>query len=186
MREARKTLSATGDAQKSDFILDHGFYAEVLQIAESTGSTFLKNYVQLMIDADNAKALIRVTKMMKDADLFKSAVIPGGTVDETTLMNAAQNGAITEPFQGTAFASAVETIAPIIHSGTLTAFERVCDDVMTDYLRQAALIPYGIEPVVAYISAKQREIQNIRIIMSGRFAGLRQQTIRERMREAYV
>ena len=183
--EARQTLAATMDAQRSDFILDRAFYAEVLSIAVSTENPFLIGYVQLMIDSDNAKALLRALKMMK-ADAFSDAVVEGGSVDAATLVAAIENGAVTEPFQGTALAGAVETIAPNIYNGTLTAFERTCDDVMTEYLQKAALIPYGIEPVVAYIAVKQREIQNVRIIMNGRLAGLSPKTMRERMRMSYV
>lgn len=183
---ARQTLASTGDAQKSDFILDRAFYAEVLSLAESTENAFLIGYVRLMIDSDNAKALIRSLKMMKGAELFADAVVEGGTVDAVTLLAAAENGAVTEPFSGSALAGAIETIAPVIYSGSLTAFERTCDDVMTEYLQGAALVPYGIEPVVAYIAVKQREIQNVRIIMNGRLAGLSPKTMRERMRMSYV
>ena len=182
---ARKSLAATLDAQKSDFILDRAFYAEVLDLAESTENEFLIGYVKLMIDSDNAKAMIRALKTMQ-GELFAAAVIEGGSVDAATLVSAVENGAVTEPFQGNALAGAVDTIAPIIYSGTLTAFERTCDDVMTEYLQKALLIPYGIEPVVAYIAVKQREIQNVRIIMNGRLAGLSPKTMRERMRKSYV
>ena len=40
--------------------------------------------------------------------------------------------------------------------------------------------------MVAYLAAKENEFTAVRIIMSGRMAGLDTETIRERLREAYV
>ncbi|MGM9662261.1 MAG: V-type ATPase subunit [Oscillospiraceae bacterium] len=186
VREARTVISSTGDPRKGDFILDRACFAEMLKLAEALGSEYLVGYVRLMIDTENVKALLRVLRMCQGPELLAEAVLPGGTVDADTLLAAAQNGAMTEPYQGTAVAPAVERIAQAIHGGSVTAFEKACDDVLTHYLQGAALVSFGPEAVLAYIAAKEQELRNIRIIMSGRMAGLRAEKIRERMRESYV
>ena len=43
-----------------------------------------------------------------------------------------------------------------------------------------------MEIVVGYLFARQGELTALRIILSGRLAGLDKDTIRERLREAYV
>ncbi len=43
--EAAETLSATGDPQLADFLLDRAYYAEMLSAARATGSDFLVRYV---------------------------------------------------------------------------------------------------------------------------------------------
>ena len=48
------------------------------------------------------------------------------------------------------------------------------------------LIPFGPEPVLAFVAAREQEMRNVRIIISGKLAKLPASTIRERMREAYV
>ena len=73
-----------------------------------------------------------------------------------------------------------------LSGGSLTPFERACDDAQTGFLQQAILIPFGPEPVLAFIAAREQEMRNIRIIISGKLAKLPAATIRERMREAYV
>ena len=47
-------------------------------------------------------------------------------------------------------------------------------------------VSFGEAPVIAYLAAKEAEIVAIRIIMTGRLAGLPTDVIRERLREAYV
>ena len=71
-------------------------------------------------------------------------------------------------------------------SGELTAFERLCDDAVMGYLAQARRIPFGEQAVVGYLYAREAEFTAIRTILSGRMAGLDADTIRERLREAYV
>ena len=68
----------------------------------------------------------------------------------------------------------------------MTRFEKACDDAVTAYLSQAKYIAFGDAPVAAYLAAKENEWTAIRVIMSGRLAGLSKETIRERLREAYV
>ena len=46
--------------------------------------------------------------------------------------------------------------------------------------------PFGVEAVIGYLVAKEIEFTAVRIIMSSRMAGIEGDTIRERLREAYV
>ena len=57
---------------------------------------------------------------------------------------------------------------------------------MTRYLAGAKYVPFGEAPVVGYLAAVDSELTNLRIILSGRMAGLDGDTIRERLRESYV
>ena len=50
----------------------------------------------------------------------------------------------------------------------------------------AKYIALGPEPVIAYLMAKETEIKNLRIIFTGKINRLPENTIRERLREAYA
>ena len=76
--------------------------------------------------------------------------------------------------------------AAAIAGGRLTRFERLCDDAMLDHLRRARFVPFGDAPVIAYLAARERELTAVRIILTGRLAGLGPDTIRERLRESYA
>ena len=70
--------------------------------------------------------------------------------------------------------------------GSLTAFERECDNALTAYLAAARRIPFGEETVIGYLYAKELEFTAIRAIFAGRAAGLDGDTIRARLRETYL
>ena len=59
-------------------------------------------------------------------------------------------------------------------------------DAVTDYMRSSALISYGPEAVAAYLSAIEGEIQAVRMILTGRLAGVKPEAIRERLRDLYA
>ena len=46
--------------------------------------------------------------------------------------------------------------------------------------------PFGVEVVLGYLAAKEAEWTAVRIIMSGRMAGMTADAIRERLRDQYV
>ena len=54
------------------------------------------------------------------------------------------------------------------------------------YLTQAKRVAFGEQPLIAYLAAKDSEFTAVRIIMTGRLAGLSADVIRERLRDAYV
>ena len=53
-------------------------------------------------------------------------------------------------------------------------------------MQKAKYIPFGEQPLLGYISAKDNEFTAVRIILTGRLADLPADVIRERLRNAYV
>ena len=67
-----------------------------------------------------------------------------------------------------------------------TAFEKACDDYLTEYVKEAKYKTLTPEPVAAYILAKETEAKCVRIIMTCKLHNIDAETIKERVREAYV
>ena len=81
---------------------------------------------------------------------------------------------------------AAEAGSAALNGGRLTRFEKLCDDAVLNYVAGAKYVAFGEAPVIGYLAAKENELTSVRIIMSGRMAGLDADTIRERLRESYV
>ena len=64
--------------------------------------------------------------------------------------------------------------------------DKFCDNYIMSYMKEAKLKALTIEPVVAYIYAKQTEFKNIRIIFTGKLNNISNEKIKERLRESYV
>ena len=62
----------------------------------------------------------------------------------------------------------------------------MCDDAVMGYLSDGRRVPFGVEPIVGYLFARASEATIIRIIMTGRMAGLDRSIIRQRLRRTYA
>lgn len=184
--KASEVLSATGDPQLSDFLLDRAYYAEMLSAARATGSRFLTDYVRVSIDAANLRSVVRTLRMKKGGDFLEKVLFEGGTVSVGSIVDAAFSGDVTEPFAPTCLRAAAELGGEAAKGGSLTRFEKACDDAVTAFATKAKGVSFGVEAVIGYLVAKEIEFTAVRIIMSSRMAGIGGDTIRERLREAYV
>ena len=185
-KEAAEVISTTGDPQLGDFVLDRAYYAEMLSSAKKTRSTFLERYVRATIDAANLRSAVRTLRMKKGGDFLKKVLFEGGDVPTEKILAAALGGNLEDPFRSTQLRAAAEIGAQAAAGGSLTKFEKVCDDAVTAAAAKAKSVPFGVEAVIGYLVAKEIEFTAVRIIMSSRMAGITGDTIRERLREAYV
>lgn len=184
MEEAKSVLEETADPQRADFILDRACYQELLAQGKASQSDFVAQYVKLLIDAANLRSTVRATRsgMPRLAD----ALIPGGTVPPEKILAAKDIQGALKPFGDTPLKEAAQAGLEVLSGGSMTAFEKTCDNAVTGFMKRAKQVPFGPEPVLGYLFARQSETTAIRIILSGRLAGLSKDTIRERLREAYV
>ena len=60
------------------------------------------------------------------------------------------------------------------------------DDRLLHMTTGAHYVALSPDPVIAYLMAKETEIKNLRIIFTGKINRLPENTIRERLREAYA
>ncbi|MCD7802169.1 MAG: V-type ATPase subunit [Clostridiales bacterium] len=187
MLEARGLLASTKDPQQADFLLDQAYFREMADMAAETGSSFLEGYVALMVDAANLRSLVRVRRMGKDSDFLKTVLFRGGSVPPERVTAAADGSAELEQIYGSGLlAEAAALGQTAAQGGSLTAFEKACDNAQAAYLSTARQVAFGEQPVIAYLAARDNEFTAIRIIMTGRLAGLPVSVIQERLRDVYV
>lgn len=186
MTEAADVLSATGDPQRCDFVLDRAYYKELSQLAADSRSSFLQEYVRLMIDAANLKSAVRILRMHKDLEFLNAVIMDGGSVDKSAIATAVMSGGSLEGVFTGHLQEAAALGDSTAKGGRQTAFEKACDDALNSYLQQSRMIPFGDGVLTAYAAAKENEITAARIILSGRLSGVPAESIRERLRDAYV
>ena len=187
--EVIDVFARTGDPQLIDFIFDKACFAEMREAATTGGSQFIMDYVRLQIDIVNLKAFVRIRQMGKPWDFFSQVFIEGGRIQDKLFI-----GSYDEPYEqfaeklipyGLSLAMA-EGGAMLRETGRFTALERLCDNRLVEYAKAAKQISFGIEPLAAYLIAKEAEIRTVRIIMTGLLQGLSREAMAERLRETYV
>lgn len=183
---AREALGSTGDPQVADFILDRTYFGELTTLAKEADSAFLEGFVALTIDVANLRSAVRASRLNKGADFLQQVLVEGGTVPTRTLAMA-KGDELGNLFRTSTLAEAAALGADLSApgSGALTDFERLCDNALMDYLAGGRRVPFGEQPIVGYLYARESELTAIRIILSGRMAGLDGDTIRQRLRRTY-
>ena len=136
---------------------------------------------------DPLRSVIRTLRMGRSAGFLKEFLFAGGSVSVDAAMKAAVNGEVEQTYRSTPLRQAAQVGAEAVENGLgLTEFEKLCDDAVLRQAGKARRIPFGVEVVIGYVAACEAELTNLRIILTGRMAGLKADTIRERLRESYV
>ena len=185
--QAKELLASSGDPQAADLLLDRAYYTEMLAAAKAARSPFLEGYVRLSIDSVNLRSVVRAARMGKGPDFLRRVLLPEGNVKTDSLLAPGAGAAdLAGVFAHTYLTAAAQEGAEAMRGGSLTQFERLCDNALTAYLSQGKRVAFGEHPLIGYLYAKENELTTIRIILTGRLAGLDAETIRERLRESYV
>ena len=186
MEEAKSILARTANPQLADFSLDRACFHELDDLAGKIGSDFLKGYVAVLADSTNLRSAVRTLRMGKDAAYLQEALVPGGSVREERFAQTADREGLAALFPNGILAEAAALGVQAVEGGSMTAFERACDNAVNRYLADAKLKPFGEEPVIAYLAAVESETTAVRMILTGRLAGIAPDVIRERLRDLYA
>lgn len=192
MRQAAEKLAdlfrLEPDPQQVDILLDRAMYEEILETVKSLKSPFLTGYFTNLTDLLNIRTYLRVRRMNGSKDFLEKALLPAGDVDMTKLVQ------IQEPLEVLVDRLMFGPYAQVVEDGiqtyqktdTLTRYEKLADDHLIKYIKQAKYVTFGPEPIVGYLLAKENEFKIIRIIMVGKINQLPVEEIKERLRDVYV
>ncbi|SFC78406.1 V-type ATP synthase subunit C [Clostridium uliginosum] len=187
--EAINNFETTKDPQIIDIILDKYMFKALIQIKNEIKDGFVDKYVAAIIDSTNLKTLLRVKKQNKGREFFASVIIEGGSLDKDRLLallnDAVEN--ISTKLSYTDYAEFIKSgIEYYTKTGSVSLLEKLVDNFIMNMMKDAKIIPFGVEPVLAYVYAKETEIKIIRIIMVGKLNNISAEVVRERLRDIYV
>ena len=189
IKEVIETFGATQDPQVIDLILDKACYKDMMIEISKLKNDFIKGYVELKIDTINIKSFIRAKEMKKSWDFFSKIYIEGGKVPERLFINNYDEPLeqFTERLGAFNLSDILtESVPALKETGRFTVLEKFCDNLLMDYVKDSRYVPFGIEPLVSYIVAKESEVKTVRIIMAGKLAGISSELIKERIRNTYA
>ncbi len=189
VQEAIDVFGRTADPQAVDFILDRACYESMCKAAAHSGNEYIQGYIALLIDTLNLKTFVRLREMKKNWDFFSKVFLPGGRISESLFVSSYEDSyeQFAEKLLPYGLDEALSEGAVLLkESGRFTVLEKLCDNRLLQYAKQAKYISFGVEPLAAYLIAKEGDIKNVRIIMAGLLQGLSKAKIKERQRESYV
>ena len=182
-RNAYAAACRTESGQSADVIVDAAALQALSDAADETDCALLREVFAFVCDSTNMKIAYRCARTGKDISFTESAVSACAKLDKRLLCACAVQGeaALLAHLSGTPYAAG----AALLQKST-TAFEKWCDDSVTDMVKRAKYVFFGFEPILAYYYAKVAEIKSVRIILSGKQSGVPIETIKERVRALYV
>lgn len=182
VQEAIEMYAKTKSGRYIDTILDKACFQVMSDAAEKLGNEYVSRYVTKLADVTNLKTLLRIWKMKRSDEEMEESIVPGGELSAELLMKALKNDTILQTLKETTYGHLCETY---MEQG-FTVFEKACDDYLMEYVKDAKYKTLTPEPVAAYILAKETEAKCVRIIMTCKLQDIDVETIKERVREAYV
>lgn len=184
-------FNQTGDPQAFSFLLDSAMFEILIDLAKQSGSEYLVNYYRIQIDLLNIGAFLRVKNLKKSREFLDNVLLANGTIEKRVFLLL-----YNEPEPADALISRLNLTdyAPIVEEGarfwakhrTTTHFEKLADNYLLEFVKNAKLVVFGVEPLLAYLVAKEIEIRVIRMIMVGKLNGIPAEDIRERLRDVYA
>lgn len=182
-KEAMTTLLQTADGQLCDIIIDKACMEYVYRLGKDSDNEIIRLYCELFVASADIKIAVRCARTQKKPDFIRRALAPCDTLDLEKLTVAAVEGydAVLSYLATTKYSAAGEAIA-----ASMSAFEKWCDDYLTDVMKPQKWEPFGIGPIVAYIIARQNEFKAVRMIFSAKQNQLSDDVIKERLRGMYV
>ena len=202
MTEAKAVLAKTQNPQLADFVLDKSCFGEMRELVmevepnveyssmlldDEAGIPFMEYYCGLLIDRANLRTCVRCIRMGKNAEYLRQVLLDGGNVSADYLAKTAfSDEELMTMFVASPLQEAAKLGMAAMKGGSMTSFEKECDDGLMRYLANMRMMYFGVQLVVWYFAAEDRNITNVRMILTGLRSGISPDRIKERLRETYV
>ncbi|MEF8778594.1 MAG: V-type ATP synthase subunit C [Natronomonas sp.] len=159
--------------------VDRAFYAHLMDDIGSpepdTPTALYQEFLEAEIDFRNVRNALRIARSGADIDPAAYFMDGGRLFDPEELRGLAANTEelVTRIRESTYGDDLAEALEDLEDADSLIGFEHALDTALLEYSQKlSSRYPLSVCPVLSYILAKEREIENIRAIARGREAGL--------------
>ena len=182
------------DFESSDVLVplenavDRAFFAHLLddigQPEPDTPTALYREFLEAEIDFRNLRNALRIARSGAEIDPAEYFIDGGQLFDTAELGTLAANTdelvtAIRESTYGDDLSKALDELES---ATSLIGFEHALNTALLEYSEKLSnRYPLSICPVLSYILAKEREVENIRAVARGREAGLPVEEIEEEL-----
>lgn len=164
--------------------LDQAYYRYGQRILDK-GPVLLRDYWRARRDLLNLMIFLRLRKKGVSAQEFTRFMVEPGVLDRNLLEQYAENQLpLTKVLAYTPY----RNLGPGEEGmeRALPDLERTIDNLLLEMIAEAKRIPLGLEPLIGYLLAKEREILNLRLVLTGKLNKLPEETVRRRLRNVYI
>ena len=169
------------DIRQIDYAIDAAQAEYNLKTAEKLGNTFLSGLFRIQIDLTNIRTMFRLKFTESEQ---RNVFLNGGFIALDLFRHGLDVGyeIVDTVFFATPFHDVVQAGAHyLISDKSFLAAERKCDEYLAGFLKSAAQITAGSQPVIAYLLLKEHEIRTVRLILTAKNNALDTKLILDRV-----
>ena len=181
--EAYEVLTETANGQLADAIIDKATLERIKFLGVKSGSPVLAELAERMCATANIKTALRCANTGKSKDFVTRSLCDCDTISKDKLVETSLEGveSVLKYLEESAYKDAGAKFKE-----STSVFEKWCDDILMECVKEARYTAFGIDPIIAYYVARDAEIKTVRIILSAKINNLPADVIRERVRALYV
>lgn len=183
-----RQFSVKEDVSLIGLYLDAAYAEQLIRIVKDVKENFVKEYIMSYADFVNVLSYIRLRLLSLGKDILKKVLIKGGKIGERTFFDAFDIAWDSVPiyFARRDYEKSLNTaFEEFKKNGSLYAFEKARDDYLLNIIKKHKNEVFSIAPSISYILAKEREADNIRIIMTAKCNGKDKDFVSDRIKEMY-
>ena len=178
-----EVITKTENGQLCDIAADRACLEAMSGFAKSADNDIVAAYGDIFIKSAVLKTAYRAILTNKKRGFLEEALPDIPEIKKADLIDASLQG--TDALYDFVSSLGLESFAEALKNSP-SAFEKYCDDAVMENMKKAKYTAFGLGPIATYIFARMTEIGCVRIILSAKFNGTSEETVRERMRELYV
>ena len=175
--------------QEVDVFVDKEMFGHHLSVLKRAHVPFLWGWMEREIDLANIKTFFRLRWTQEVPELLKQSLCKGGSldIDFFRVLQEETQEAMSQRFGATRYAALVEEgISFLQTTGSFARLEQLCDGTILSYLHRTIFATFSVELLVAYALIKEYEIKALRTVAVGTWNRIPQESIRERLPDAYI
>jgi V/A-type H+-transporting ATPase subunit C len=175
------------DLKSMECIIDNLEYRTILNLARRSTVPMLSLFTVARIDLTNIASFIRI-KYFDTDDSLEDVIIEGGNLDALFFMKGMSEPLETIPtiLSNTPYHDIVEKgVRKILDHGSFSTLDRETENYLMELLKYSRYVTFGAEPLFAYFTAREQDLNIIKMILVGKLNELSREEMRERIPVTY-
>lgn len=185
----RNEFAETPRLNDIDIFVDRAYVHHLKRLSEQIDDVDVTRYIEKLIDNTNMSIFFRALAGNRGMTHLQATITDEGAISTAFFVEVAQGGmenAIRVFSESPDYRDIIAQAIDEEGHFSLRRLEQAIDNATETYLAQAKFHVFGPLPVLAFISAKEIEVKNIRLVLTGKINNIESDIVRDRMRLDYA
>lgn len=172
-----------------DIFVDRAYIHHLKRLSEEIDDVAVTQYINTIIDNTNVSIFFRALAFKHGKNHIQATITDEGSISQeffVQLVDLGMEGAIDAFLELSEYRDIINEALDEAKQLSLRRLEKALDNATEAYLEKAHFTVFGPIPVLAFISAKEIEIKNIRLALTGQLNRIDPEIVRDRMRLDYA